>query len=234
MKKIIAMLLAAMMLLACAAVAEEAPAVEAKSEGVMTYAEYAAAELDAEVVVECYVQATQSWWSDKITVYAQDQEGAYFLYEMKCSEEDAAKLVPGAKIKVTGFKGAWAGEVEIMDATFEFVEGGIGFIAEAEDLTALLGTEELINKQNVKAAFKGLTVEAIEYKNGEPGDDIYVTLGLNGASYSFCVERYLTGPETEVYATVGTLNVGDVVDVEAFVYWYEGPNPHITAISVVK
>ncbi len=234
MKKILAMMLTLALLLCGVALAETEATVEAKSEGVMTYAEYAAAELDAEVVVECYVQATQSWWDNKITVYAQDQEGGYFLYEMACSEEDAAKLVPGAKIKVTGFKGAWAGEVEIMDATFEFVEGGINFIAEAEDLTALLGTEELINKQNVKAAFKGMTVEAIEYKNGEPGDDIYLTLGLNGASYSFCVERYLTAPDTEVYTTVGTLKAGDVVDVEGFVYWYEGVNTHITAIALAK
>ena len=102
MKKFVAMLLAALMLLACTAIAEEAPVVEieAKSEGVMTYAEYAAAEMDAEVVIECYVQATQSWWDNKITVYAADQEGAYFLYELACSEEDAAKMVPGTKIKV--------------------------------------------------------------------------------------------------------------------------------------
>ena len=230
MKKFLAMLLALAMLLGCVALAEEAAPVESKSEGVMTYAEYDAAELDTEVTLECYVQDTQSWWENKITVYAADQEGAYFLYELACSEEDAAKLVPGTKILVKGFKGAWAGEVEVMDATFEFVEGGINYIAEAVDMTALLGTEELITKQNQKAAFKGLTVEAIEYKNGEPGDDIYVTLGLNGASYSFCVERYLTGPDTDVYTTVGTLQAGDVVDVEAFVYWYEGPNPHITSI----
>ncbi len=232
MKKLFAMMLALVMILGCTAMAETA--VEAKSEGVMTYAEYAAAELDAEVVIECYVQATQSWWSDKITVYAADQEGAYFLYEMACSEEDAAKLVPGTKIKVTGFKGAWADEVEVMDATFEFVEGGINYIAEPQDLTALLGTDELITKQNVTAIFKGMTVEAIEYKNGEPGDDIYVTLGLNGASYSFCVERYLTGPETEVYKAVGELKAGDVVDVVGYLYWYNGPNTHITSVTVAK
>ena len=156
MKKFIAMLLAALMLLACTAIAEEAPAVEAKSEGVMTYAEYAAAAIDDEVVIECYVQATQSWWDNKITVYAADQEGAYFLYEMACSEEDAAKLVPGAKIKVTGYKGAWAEEVEVMDATFVFVDGGINYIAEPVDLTAVLGTEELISYQ-VKVALAGLT-----------------------------------------------------------------------------
>ena len=232
MKKFIALLMAVMMVLALGACGNEKAGddINAKSEGVMTYAEYAAAALDAEVVIEAYVQATQSWWDNKITVYAQDGDGAYFLYEMACAEADAAKLVPGTKILVKGFKGAWAGEVEVMDATFEFVEGGINYIAEAVDMTALLGTEELITKQNQKAAFKGLTVEAIEYKNGEPGDDIYVTLGLNGASYSFCVERYLTGPDTDVYTTVGTLQAGDVVDVEAFVYWYEGPNPHITSI----
>ena len=231
MKKIVAMLLALLMMGCCAACAE-APAVEMKSEGVMTYADYVAAELDAEVVIECYVQATQSWWDNKITVYAADQEGAYFLYELACSQEDAAKLVPGTKIRVTGTKGEWSGEVEVMDGTFEFVEGGINYIAEPVDLTAVLGTEELINYQNQLAVFKGMTVKAIEFKNGEPGDDIYVTLSVGGASYDFCVEVYLTGTDSDVYTTVGTLNVGDVVNVEGFLYWYEGPNPHITAISL--
>ncbi|MBQ8200356.1 MAG: hypothetical protein IJZ74_01170 [Clostridia bacterium] len=234
MKKLFAMLLALTMLLSCGAVLAEETAVEAKSEGVMTYAEYAAAEIEAEVVIECYVQATQSWWDNKITVYAADQEGAYFLYELACSEEDAAKLVPGAKIKVTGFKGQWAGEVEVMDATFEFVEGGISYIAEPVDLTALLGTEELVNYQNQLAIFKGMTVEGIEYKNGQPGDDIYVNLSLNGAAYSFCVERYLTDPETAVYKAVGELKAGDVVDVVGFLYWYEGPNTHITSVTAAQ
>ena len=229
MKKIVAMLLALLML-GCVAVAEEAPAVEAKSEGVMTYADYVAAAIDDEVVIECYVQATQSWWDNKITVYAADQEGAYFLYELACSQEDAAKLVPGAKIKVTGYKSAWADEVEVMDGTFEFVEGGIAYIAEAKDLTAVLGTDELINYQNQTASFVGMTVKSIEYKNGEPGDDIYVTLTKGDADYSFCVERYLTGPDHWVYQMVGTLQAGDVVDVIGFVYWYNGVNTHITAV----
>ena len=234
MKKFLALMMTLILAVGVAGctVAEEAAAV--KSEGVMTYAEYDAAEMDAEVVIETYVQATQSWWDNKITAYTQDQDGAYFLYEMACSEQDAAKLVPGTKIKVTGYKGAWAGEIEVMDATFEFVEGGDTFIAEPLDVTELLGTEELIKHQNQKVAFKGLTVEAIEYKNGEPGDDIYVTVSYNGANYSFCVERYLTGPETEVYAAVGALKAGDKVDVEGFLYWYEGVNTHITAVAAAQ
>ena len=259
MKKFIAMLLALAMVMAfagCAkteapettaapeteAVVDTAPA--AAEEGIldggadiavvapMTHEEYMAAELDSAVVIETYVQGHQSWWDNKITVYCQSPDGAYVLYELQCSEEDAAKLVPGTKILVNGYKGEWAGEIEVMDGTFEFVEGGDTFIAEATDVTELLGTEELINHQNEFVAFNGMTVEAIEYKNGEPGDDIYVTLGYNGASYSFCVEVYLTGTDSDVYTTVGTLNVGDVVNVEGFLYWYEGVNPHITAISV--
>ncbi len=202
-----------------------------KSEGVMTYDEYKAAAIDDEVVIECYVQATQSWWQDKITVYAADPDGAYFIYELECSEADSKKLTPGTKIKVKGVKGEWAGEVEVMKPTFEFVNDGVTYIADAKDLTAELGKDTLINYQNQKAAFKGLTVKSIEFKNGEPGDDIYVTVTKDGADYDFCVEVYLTGTDSDVYKTVSELAAGDTVDIEGFVYWYEGPNPHITAIT---
>lgn len=201
---------------------------------VMSYAEYAAAELESEVVIEAYVQAKQSWWDNKATIYTQDADGAYFIYEMTCTEEDYAKLTPGTKIRVTGYKTAWEGEVEIASgATFEIIDGDT-YVAEPTDLTEKLGTDELINYQNQLAVFKGMTVEAVEYKNGTPGDDIYVTLSLNGESYDFCVEYYLTGDDTEVYKTVGTLKQGDKVDVEGFVYWYQTINTHITAVTVVE
>ena len=219
MKKFAAMLLVLAMVLSFAGCA-------------MSHDKYMEAAMDSKVTVKTYVQATQSWWDNKITVYCQSKDGAYFVYEMACSEADAAKLVPGTAITVTGTKGEWSGEIEIMDGTFEFA-GNDTFVAEACDVTALLGTDELIAHQNEFVAVKGMTVEAISYKNDEPGDDIYVTLSYNGASYDFCVERYLTGPETEVYTTVGTLEVGNTVDIEGFLYWYEGPNTHITAVSVV-
>ena len=222
MKRIIALVLVCVLLLAgCAGGKSKA----------MTHEQYVAAEMQSQVVVETYVQAHQSWWDNKVTVYCQSPDGAYFLYELACSQADAEKLVPGTKIRVTGNKGEWSGEVEIMDGTFEFVKGD-SFIAEALDVTALLGTDALIDHQNELVSFTGMTVENIEYKNGEPGDDIYVTLGHNGGSYSFCVEVYLTGTDSDVYTTVGALNVGDTVDVEGFLYWYEGMNPHITSITL--
>ena len=86
MKKFLAALLLLCMAFSCAMAETVAP--EVKGEGVMTYAEYVAADLYSEVTIETYVQATQSWWDNKITVYSQDMEGGYFMYEMACSEED--------------------------------------------------------------------------------------------------------------------------------------------------
>lgn len=218
-------------------VAEESTeeANEQDAQAVMTYAEYVAAEVDDPVVIEAYVQANQSWWDGKLTVYTQDKDGAYFLYNMACaSQEDADKLVPGTKIKVSGFKSVWEGEVEIVDATYEIIDGDT-YVAQPVDVTELLGTDELISKQNQLVAFKGMTVESEAlYKwdgSGKEGDDLYFNVSVNGNTYTFTVESYLCGADTEVYKAVKELKVGDVVDLEGFLYWYQGVNPHITAVS---
>ena len=62
--------------------AAETSAAEDGEVSVMSYEEYMAAELDSKVVIEASVQAKQSWWEDKATVYAQDEDGAYFLYNL--------------------------------------------------------------------------------------------------------------------------------------------------------
>ena len=230
MKKVLALICALSLVLALAACGSKDGASEAKSEGVMTYAEYAAAALDSEVTIEAYVQAHQSWWDDKVTVYAADKDGAYFMYNMACSEEDAAKLTPGTKIKVKGYKSEWSGEVEIVDATFEFESGN--YVATAKDVTSFLGKDELKDYQNQFVSFKDMTVSAVSYKNGEPGDDIYVTLSKDGNNYDFCLEYYLNGSDEEFYNLVSNLEQGATVDVEGFMYWYEGPNAHLTSVTV--
>ncbi len=211
------------------------------AEGVMTYADFTAAALDAEITVETYIQAKQGWWENNgvgnATFYTQNEEGAYFLYNMPCSYEEYELLTVGTKIRVTGYKAEWAGEVELVDATYEIIEGE--YIAEALDVTALLGTEELINYQNQFVAFKGMTVEdagngaAFMYNwdgSGQDGNDLYFNVSVNGATYTFTVESYLCGAGTEVYEAVKALKIGDVIDMEGFLYWYEGVNPHITAV----
>ena len=192
--------------------------------------------LESEVVIEAFVQGKQSWWFNSSkntglgTFYLQDGDGAYFLYELPCTEEEYNALTVGTKVKVTGYKAEWSGEIEIIDATVEILEGK--YIAAPVDATALLGTEELVNVQNMLVSFNGLTVVSIEYQGGARGKDIYVTVSLNNAQYGFCVESYLTGPDSEVYQTVETLQTGDVIDVVGFAYWYNGINTHITNITI--
>lgn len=218
--------------------ADQSAAVE-----VMTHEQFIAAEIDTPVVVETYVQDKQSWWEDKASIYAQSEDGAYFLYNATCSEEMFDKLVPGTKIKVSGYKAEWSGEVEITDATLEILDGS--FVAEPEDLTEVFGTEDLINHQNEYFVAKGFVVEpagqddagndlAFLYNwdnSGAPGDDIYFNVSYNGNTYSFTIESYLRGKDTDVYKTAESLQVGDVVDLEGFLYWYEGANPHTISIT---
>ena len=245
MKKILAIVMALVLMLSMTALAES----EAKSEGVMTYAEYAAAELDSEVTIETYVQAKQSWWNNQATLYTADQEGGYFVYNLACSEEDYAKLVPGTKIKLTGYKMAWAGEVEVdgSDAKFEILEGS--YIAQPMDVTALLADESLIDHQNKLVAFKGMTVEACNDKgdafqynwdgSGEAGSDsdLYFNASVDGATYTFVIEYYMCdengvyGDQTAAYQAVQALKVGDKIDMTGFLYWYEGAQPHIASVQ---
>ena len=214
---------------------------------VMSYDEYMAAAVDDAVTIQAYVQAKQSWWEDKATLYTQDQDGAYFVYDAACSQELYDQLTPGTKIQVTGYKTEWSGEVEIIDASIQIVEGGDTFVAEPLDVTELLGADTLIDHQNQLVSFKGLTVEpsqdasgneaAFLYSwdgSGTDGDDLYFNASYNGQTYTFTVESYLCDNTTDVYAAVKALEIGQTIDMEGFLYWYEGVNPHITSVTVAQ
>lgn len=255
MKKFLTLLLALVMALSivgCGKTEDQTDDKDTPDEGgdaavtVMTHAEFDAAAVDSPVTVETYIQAAQGWWEKDgvgvATFYTQADDGAYFLYNMPCSKEDyGSLLVEGAKIRVSGYKAEWSGEVEIIDATWEVLDGDTKTY-EALDVTSLLGSDELIAHQNEKVSFKGMTVAASNdagapflYNwdgSGSEGDDLYFNVTLNDTTYTFVVESYLCGPGTDVYEAVKGLNVGDVVDMEGFLYWYNGANPHIT--SVVK
>lgn len=247
MKKFLAMALSLALAFTGAGCGKEDDA-DKKSEGVMTYAEYDAAALQTEVTVETYVQAKQGWWEDKATLYTQDKDGAYFIYNMPCSEADYKKLTTGTKIKVTGFKAEWSGEVEITDVSkFEIMDGN--YVAEPVDVTSELGSDDLIKRQNQRVSFKGMTVEAKTDPDGnsvaflygpdgsgtqEGNSDLYFDVSKDGKTYTFTVESYLCGNDTEVYKAVEALKVGDVIDMEGFLYWYNGVNPHITSVTPAK
>ena len=51
-------------------------------------------------------------------------------------------------------------------------------------------------------------------------------------TYTFLVESYLCYNGSDAYDAAEALQVGQTVDLEGFLYWYEGPQPHITSITV--
>ena len=212
----------------------------AKGEGVMSYQEFADAQVDDEVVIEGYLQAKQAYSEEygNTSLYLQDGAGAYFVYRLACTKDEYETLEIGRKLKITGYKSEWSGEVEITDASFELERGEYFF--RAEDVTELLGTDELIEKQNLLVSIKGATVVESEGGaawlygwdgSGDEGSDLYFNVDIGGKTYSFVVESDLCGPGTEVYEKVKTLEVGDTVNLTGFLYWYEGPNPHIISVK---
>ncbi len=246
MKKILALVLAlALVVCAIPALAEEV--------AVMTKEEFSKAAVDDPVCVEAYVQGNQAWWEKdgigQMTLYLQNEEGGYFAYNVQMTKEESEKLVPGTKIRISGFKAEWSGEIEIVDAKYEILEAD-PFIAEAEDVTALLGKDELADHMNEKVAFKGLKVAAYSAEGAdikeeipfsynwdnsgtsEGNSDLYFNVELNGEVYKFLVESYLCDNTTDVYKAVEGLKIGDTIDCEGFLYWYEGPQMHVTSVTV--
>ena len=100
MKKLIALLLALVMVFALAACAPAAnndnkPADStgsSESTGstestgandgvtVMSHADFDAAEMESEVVIETYVQTIESWYNGACHIYAASEDGGYYIY----------------------------------------------------------------------------------------------------------------------------------------------------------
>ena len=65
------------------------------------------------------------------------------------------------------------------------------------------------------------------------GDGLIELNGTQDAGIEYVLSlTYLCDSTTDVYAAVKALNIGDKIDMEGFLYWYEGVNPHITSVTV--
>ena len=244
MKKILSIALVCAMLLSLAACGTKA---DEKSEGSLTYAEYVAAELDTEVTIEGFVQScAYAEAYGNASLFLADGSGAYYIYRMGVTAEEAAKLTEGTKIKVTGTKSEWAGETEVIDVTsFEFLSGS--YKAKAADVTKLFGDDDALAAYiNQKVSFKGLTVEASKDADGNEAaflyswdgsgaegsnSDLYFNVSLNGVTCSFTVESDEVAEGEAAYTAVTELAVGQTVTVEGYLYWYNGPQLHVYSVS---
>ncbi len=216
---------------------------------VMSHNEFMQAALDTQVCVETYVQAAQKWWSNngqgRMTLHLQSPDGAYYAFQVPMTEQESKKLKPGTKLRIKGRKDEWAGVIEITDAEYEILAGS--WIAAPYDVTSLYGTDELIKHMNEKIAIKNARVAAshIEDQSGDypflygwdgsgshdSNSDLYFNLEINGQIYTVTVESNLTDNTTAVYSAVEGLKIGDTIDCEGFLYWYNyEPSPYITKV----
>lgn len=237
MKKLISLVLALVMVMCMVAVAEEEVAP-------MTYEQYCAAELEEAVVVKAYVQGgAYNATYGNICLYLADDDGAYYVYRAACDDALAEQIWEGAPVLVKGFKSAWAGEVEIIDATIEVLDED-GAVYEAIDVTEFMASEELIDYMNALVAVNGAVVvayneagDAFSYAwdgSGAAGanSDLYFNVQVGETVYTMTVESDECAEGTEVYTAVTELKVGDVIDLTGFLYWYNGANIHVNCVVV--
>ena len=214
-----------------------------KSAGVMTHAEFNAAEVGSDCVVEAFVAAKYVYgeqWSNT-TLYLQDAEGGYFFYRVPCTKAEYDTIQVGSKLKVTGVKAEWQGEVEIdasksgAEGTFEVI-GTEKFLSKSKDLSSIVGNSaELVKHANEYVYLKGLEIVELKFEKGE-GGDITVEVKYTpteGAvvNYTFFVETDLTPNTTDVYSAVKALKAGDKVNLYGFMYIYGGPQLQITKVE---
>lgn len=222
---------------------------------VMDYENFMAAEAGDFVAIEGYVSAKQSWWADKATMYLAGENAGegYFIYEMTMTEAEYNNDYKiGAKVRIYGAKTIYAGEHEIMGKDINYDLSTVETAKASNhivDITSSVKADDIEKYQNSKftatlkvkqypaqAEGSNTTVAAngaYAYKGSEPTDDLYfILVDAAGNELSCCVEKYLTS----AYATVkealmsADFTVGELVEVEGYLYWWEGANPHITSI----
>ncbi|MBR6427483.1 MAG: hypothetical protein IKS28_06630 [Clostridia bacterium] len=94
---------------------------------VLSHSEFYALEDGTEnVTIEAYIQAkAYSSQYGNVALFLADDDGGYYVYRMPCTDEDDAKLVIGQKVRITGTKTSWSGLTEFAEKTakYEILEG---------------------------------------------------------------------------------------------------------------
>ena len=251
MKKLITLLLVIAMVIGLAACGQQNNNNSNTGPKAMTYEEYMAAADEAKVVIEGYVQAYaySSQYNNVSLFIMDDAGGAYYAYRADCSAEQAKKLAEGIHVRVSGNKGNFKGEIEVQEhCTFEVLDGKK--VYPATDVSASLSNyKALEGMMNKKVSVAGLVVENIYDADGEgfaflynwdgsgqagANNDVYFNASYNGVIYNFVVESDEFAEGSDPYVNATRFSVGDVIDIEAFMYWYNGPNMHVSKISVDK
>ena len=222
------------------------PAVEesVSSEPVNSFSEFLSADDSQPVTIESYLQEKQTWSDGKTGIFLQDEEGAYYVYNLPCTMEEYLDLNPGQRLRIRGYKTDFSGELQLTDASFSVLNGS--YLADPYDVTEIFGSDELYLYLNRRIRLTGLTVESMfdgtsafyygwdNTGNVEKESDLYFTASNSSETCTFLVKTQLRGTDSEAYRTVQNLRIGDTVNLEGILSWYNGPQPLVTSITVIS
>ena len=119
------------------------------------------------------------------------------------------------------------------------VDIGAEIFASLRELEKLKGIPVDYMVERLKQALTNAYRKDREDHRDVPAENVVVNLSEEGLSmYQIkTVVDELTDLALEIHIDAArrinpSLNVGDTVNVEGFLYWYEGMNPHITSITL--
>jgi len=180
------------------------------------------------VIDETYVQSKSRDVEGTVQLFTQNGDSAYLVKTTSLSESQFDELAVGAKISVSGVKINGASNNVVGDAVIGVLDSSSNsdYIAEPVDVTELLAANDsdaLIHYYNKLVSLKGLSVtRAAQDKNGML--NIQFKIGENNeAKYDFNVDPALVSNDSDTYLTALALSLGEVADVECFLY-HDGVN----------
>lgn len=126
-----------------------------------TWAEYAAAKEDELVNVKGVVTAFGGKASS-VTVYFEDEDGAYYGYGLSVSEEVYNQLEVGKTILASGVKDLYNGTYEVVSGSFQILDDAKKEVA-PKDITALFATAKDAKDENLaKLQGQYVTIKEVE------------------------------------------------------------------------
>ena len=197
---------------------------------VTSYAEYAAAEKDAVVVVRGIITGifSPSNGSTGNGIYIQDLkgEGGYYVYGLAEGKDPVADLglKVGMTVEASGTKDTYNGLYEVMNAAIEVLDDSVKAV-EPTDYTEIfknaaeLNDASLVDKQSVLVTLKGVEIADQKADNGYYNFKLgEKTTYIRISSSNNCINK----DEIEAFKKAHTDNFGFIADVTGIVQLYNG------------
>lgn len=202
---------------------------------VASYAEFVQAEKNTILTIAGFVSDMQKYAETykNTTIYLRTSEGAYFVYRLPLSQEEYDTIKVGSLLKVKGPKSEWKGEVELsLDGTtltgklFEVFDRNVTFgaVDMTDDVASATNyMNQLVTIKGCEVVGRGDENEPFTYTwagGGERGADLYFSVKIGSETFEFVVESDLFNEETDVYKAVEALQVGQLIDITGYDYFY--------------